>query len=527
MADHTLGQADTLLQDGQMQPFELEGKAVLLTRIGGQYYATGGKCSHYGAPLHEGVLRGHTVMCPWHHACFDVRSGARLEPPALNDLARYPVRIENGSVIVTLPNDNITAPQGKADPAVAQTFVIVGGGAAGNAAAEALRRAGFAGKIVLLSAAADVPVDRPNLSKDYLDGHAKPEWMPLRGADWYAQRDIDLHLNTQVARIDPDAHTLHLESGESLRYDKLLLATGANPRRLRNMPGADLAGIYTLRTLADADALIHALERGKHVVIVGASFIGMEVAAALASGRGASVQVVAPEAVPFDRILGEEIGRMFQREHEANGVKFHLGDGITAFNDTNGTVSGVQLKSGKTLRADFVVVGVGVAPATEFLRESGLTLDDKDGSLRVDAHLQTSHPDIYAAGDIARWGEGGGTRIEHWRVAQQHGIVAAHNMLGMGEDVRARVPFFWTTQWGLTLNYVGHAVQWDEIVYRGSPESKRFIAFYVANGEMKAAAGCGHDQDLIALELILRDNLPLTVDQMRDPNFSLVERVRG
>jgi NADPH-dependent 2,4-dienoyl-CoA reductase/sulfur reductase-like enzyme/nitrite reductase/ring-hydroxylating ferredoxin subunit len=521
MAEHSLGQVDTLLQEGQMQPFELEGKAVLLARIDGQYHAIGGKCAHYGAPLHEGLLLGHMVMCPWHHACYDVRSGARLEPPALNDLAHYPVRIENGMVWVTLPNDNVTAPQGKTS--TAQTFVIVGGGAAGSAAAEALRRANFTGRIILLSAVPDVPVDRPNLSKDYLDGHAKPEWMPLRSADWYAQRDIDLHLNTQVTHLDLDAHTIHLAEGEPLRYDKLLLATGANPRQLRDTPGAEMDGIYTLRTLADAAAIIQAVENGKRVVVVGASFIGMEVAASLASGRGASVSVVAPESVPFDRILGDDIGRMFQREHEAHGIQFYLGDGVTAFTGENNRVSGVQLKSGKMLDADFVVVGIGVAPDTAFLRDSGLRLDEKDGSLRVDSHLQTSHPDVYAAGDIARWGEGAGTRIEHWRVAQQQGIVAAHNMLGQADEVDRHVPFFWTTQWHVTLNYVGHAARWDEIIYRGSPEQKQFVAFYISGGQLQAAAGCGHDQDLIALEFILQRRLPLTVEQMRDPGFSLVD----
>ena len=336
MAEHSLGQAETLLQEGQMQPFELEGKAVLLARVGGQYYATGGKCAHYGAPLHEGVLNGHTLMCPWHHACYDVRSGKRMEPPALNDLAHYPVRIAAGKVLVTLPQDNVTAPQGKADPAIQQTFMIVGGGAAGNAAAEMLRRASFKGKIILLSAAPDAPIDRPNLSKDYLGGHAQAEWMPLRDENWYVQRDIDLRLNTRVTRIDPVTHTVYLAQSEALRYDKLLLATGATPRHLRNTPGADLKGVYTLRTLADADAIIQAVQEGKRVVVVGASFIGLEVAASLAGGRGASVSVVAPESVPFGRILGEEIGQMFQHEHEAHGVQFHLGDGVTALVGENG-----------------------------------------------------------------------------------------------------------------------------------------------------------------------------------------------
>jgi NADPH-dependent 2,4-dienoyl-CoA reductase/sulfur reductase-like enzyme/nitrite reductase/ring-hydroxylating ferredoxin subunit len=523
MAEHKLGQADTLLQEGQMKRFDLEDKPVLVARVDGQYFAVSDKCTHYGGPLHEGTLRGNTVMCPWHHACFNIRSGSRVEPPALNDLPHYPLRIENGDILVTLPHDNDTNPLNKADSADQQTIVILGGGAAGNAAAETLRREKFAGKIIMLSAVPDLPVDRPNLSKDYLDGHAKPEWMPLRDDNWYAQRDIELRLNTRVTRVDFAAHMVYMEQGDSLHYDKLLLATGAVPRQLRNTPGADLKGIYTLRTLHDAATIIAAVEHGKRGVVIGSSFIGLEVAASLAGGRKASISVVSPESIPFDHILGDDIGLMFQHEHEANGVQFHLGDSVTSFTGENGTVSKVQLKSGKTLDADFVVVGIGVVPATDFLNGSGLTLDEKDHSVRVDNYLQSSQPDVFAAGDIARWGDGSGTRIEHWRLAEQHGMIAAHNLVGRKDDADSHVPFFWTTQWKITLNYVGHATQWDEIIYRGSPQDKKFIAFYVKEGQLQAAAGCGYDQELTALEFILQAKLPLAVQQMRDSAFSLVD----
>lgn len=527
MAEHVLGSADSLLQDGQMQVFDLEGKQVLLTRIDGEYHATADKCTHYGGPLHEGVLCGHTVMCPWHHACFDVRSGARLEPPALNDLAHYPVRVEDGVVKITLSQDNAASPVGKADAAAGQTFVIVGGGAAGNAAAEMLRRSGFGGRIVLLSAAHYLPVDRPNVSKDYLRGDAQPDWMPLRSESWYAERNIDVRLNTPVARIDPAARTVYLAQGEPLHYDKLLLATGGVARHLRNLPGVDLQGIYTLRSMADADTIIQAVETGKRVVIVGASFIGMEVAASLAKGRGAEVHIVAPDQVPFSRTLGEEIGQMIQREHQAHGVHFHLGNGVTGFTGEGQSISGVILSSGETLPADCVVLGIGVIPATGFLRDSGLLLDEKDGSVRVNERLETSHPDIFAAGDIARWGDGAGTRIEHWRVAEQHGMIAAQNMLGGSQRVDERVPFFWTNQWGVTLRYTGHALHWDDLVVRGSIADGPFVAFYVLSGALQAAVGRGADQEIAAIEFILQRHLPLTVEQMRDPAFSLADYARS
>src|SRR5258708_4212825 len=284
-------------------------------------------------------------------------------------------------MVVTLPKDNQTEPQGKADPANPQTFVIVGGGAAGNAAAEELRRSGFQGKIIILSSVPTVPVDRPNLSKDYLEGKADPAWMPLRpDSAWYAARGIDLRLNTHVSSIDPKAHKVHLADGSTMSYDRLLLATGGIPRQL-DVPGADLGGVFTLRTMADADQIIETAAKHKNAVIVGASFIAMEAAAALVGGRGVTVAIVAPEDVPFARIMGSDIGKMLQKEHEDHGVKFHLSSQITRFTGKDSHVSGVELKSGETLPADFVLVGVGVRPATDYLSNSGLKTDDKDKSV--------------------------------------------------------------------------------------------------------------------------------------------------
>lgn len=525
MSEHRIGPATTLLANQAMLRLQLEDKPVVLARVDGEYFAFGGNCSHYGAPLDKGMLHGHSVMCPWHHACFDIRSGSRLEPPALNDLASYPVRVEDGQVVVTLPHTNIREPQGSADPDEKRVFVIVGGGAAGNAAAEELRRAGFRGRIVMLSASATVPVDRPNLSKDYLAGEAEPDWIPLRDEGWYAGRGIDLRLNSRVEAILPDTREVRLSGGETLRYDKLLLCTGGSARQFRDLPGTELEAIYTLRSFADAQRLAEAADAGGRAVIIGASFIGLEVAAALARGRQVDVTVVAPEAVPFERILGAEIGRMFQREHEANGVHFRLGRAVRAFHGDGGRVQSVELDSGEIIPADFVVVGIGVRPATDFLKPSAVRLDEKDGSVLVDTRLQTNIPDIFAAGDIARWSSSGdgGQRIEHWRTAQQHGIVAARNMLGAQWSVQDRVPFFWTNQWDIGLRYVGHATEWDEIIYRdGTPEQKSFIAFYLQAGALKAAAGCKHDREMDAIEFILRDRLPLQVEQMRDPAFDLV-----
>lgn len=526
MAEHRVDIAAQPLRQGEMRRLEFEGKAVVLALVDGEYHAFRASCTHYGGPLDKGVLKGHTVICPLHHACFDIRSGARQEPPALNDLPTYPVHVEDHEIVITLPDT--PAPQPEITASEERHFVIIGGGAAGNAAAEELRRVGFRGKITLISAEPDVPIDRPNLSKDYLDGHAKPEWMPLRGHDWYAKRHIELRLNTRVQTIDPANHAVMLEDGSAIHYDKLLLATGATPRRL-NVAGMDLAGVFTLRSMTDADSIIATAKEGQRAVIIGASFIGLEVAASLVGGRKVEATVVAPEAIPFAHIFGERVGHLFQREHEARGVRFRLQSQITQIVGENGRAAGVQLADGELLPADFVIVGVGVRPATEFLNGSGLNLHARDGSILVDAHLRSNDPDIYAAGDIARWDNGSvdGQRIEHWRVAEQHGIAAARNMAGQLANINQHVPFFWTHQWDIHLRSVGFAPQWDEIIYRGEVEAKDFTAFFVAGGRLRAAISCGRDKENAALEFILRDNMPLSTDQMRDPAFDLAAYAAG
>jgi NADPH-dependent 2,4-dienoyl-CoA reductase/sulfur reductase-like enzyme len=347
--------------------------------------------------------------------------------------------------------------------------------------------------------------------------------------NWYAERDIELMLNTEVTGIDTKARTVRTGDGESYRYDKLLLAMGGTPRTLKNVPGVESAGVFLLRSLGDANAIIAAAEAGRRAVVVGASFIGLEVAASLRA-RDIEVTVVAPESVPFEMQFGAAVGEMFRRAHEENGVQFRFNNGVKQFNTDNGRVTGVELNGGETLPADFVVVGVGVRPATDFLKDSGLAMDEKDGSVLVNAHLQASDPNTFAAGDIARYESSGGqrARIEHWRVAQQHGMIAARNMLKEGADsVSQHVPFFWTNQAGIGLRYVGYSPKHDDVVFRGKAADRDFIAFYVADGKLQAAAGVKRDRDMDAIEFILRDGLPLTKEQMGDMNFDLVGYALG
>jgi NADPH-dependent 2,4-dienoyl-CoA reductase/sulfur reductase-like enzyme/nitrite reductase/ring-hydroxylating ferredoxin subunit len=513
------------LPEGALKTFATpdEGPKVLLTRQQGQVHAFAPNCPHYGAPLEKGKVVNGKLICPWHHACFKLDSGHLCEPPALDDLPTYAVREAGGQILVQVPASppastdkpeatptaevGGTPPAPASPPADTRTFVIVGGGAAGEFAAQTLRREGFAGRVVLVAGEKELPYDRTKLSKAYLAGKAKPETLPLRERDFYAQQKIELLTTTRATGLDLGKQEIQLEGQPPLHYDQLLLAPGATPNRLPKLPGHDLAGVLPLRTQADADALLAATKDAKEVVVIGSSFIGMEAASSLVA-ENRKVTVIAQEKVPFERVLGPEIGAMFRKLHEDKGVKFEIEAEATALLGESGHVTGVQLKLNKTLPAQAVVLGVGVRPATDFLKEA-FTLE-KDGGLAVDEFLQAAD-NVYAAGDIARFPlapSGQPTRIEHWRVAQQHGQAAARNMLGQREKFTA-APFFWTQQYGKSLRYAGHAERWDEIIYRGDVAAQDFLAFYVLDNRIVAVAGMNHDPEMIYIaELLGQDALP-------------------
>jgi NADPH-dependent 2,4-dienoyl-CoA reductase/sulfur reductase-like enzyme len=404
--------------------------------------------------------------------------------------------------------------------------VIIGGGAAGQFAAQTLRREGFAGRVVVVSADAHAPYDRTKLSKAYLAGKAKPAALPLREPGFYAEQRIEIRLNTRVTGLNLATQEVQLAGHLPLPYDQLLLAPGGTPSRLPKLPGHNLPGVLPLRTQADADQLLEATQDAKQVALIGASFIGMEAASSL-SAEGRTVTVIASEKVPFARVLGPEIGAMFQKLHEEKGVKFEVEAEATALLGTDGHVTAVQLKSGATVPADAVVLGVGVRPATDFLAEAFPL--EKDGGLPVDAYLQAA-PNVYAAGDIARFplaATGQPTRIEHWRLAQQHGAVAARNMLGQRVPYTA-TPFFWTQQYGKSLRYAGHATQWDEIIYLGEVAKQDFLAFYVQAGRVVAAAGMGRDADMIYItELLGQGRLPAPATLTADVDWASLAQAQA
>jgi len=473
------------LAEGAMLAGHVGDDAVLVVRRSGTVSALAAHCTHYHGPLADGLIVGDTIRCPWHHACFSLRTGEALAAPALSPLDCYVVSESEGRIVVGGKKEQPKPKQIGGSGRV----VIVGGGAAGFAAAEMLRRHGFAGEIAMLSHDSAAPVDRPNLSKDYLAGSAPEDWVPLRGPDWYADNNVTLELGTEVTAFNPQAKTVTLHSGASLPYDKLLLATGAEPVKLP-VPGADLPHVHVLRSLADSRAIIAAAKTAKRVVVIGASFIGLEVAASLRT-RELEVHVVAPEKRPLEKVFGPELGDFVRSLHEEHGVVFHLEDGVTAIDPTT-----VTLKSGATLDADLVVTGVGVRPRLALAEKAGLTIDR---GVSVDEYLMTSAPDVYAAGDIARWPDaytGQRIRVEHWVVAERQGQTAALNMMGERTPYRA-VPFFWSQHYDVPINYVGHAEGWDAIEVDGDIAKRDCLVRYRKGGKVMAIASIYRDRQCL------------------------------
>jgi NADPH-dependent 2,4-dienoyl-CoA reductase/sulfur reductase-like enzyme/nitrite reductase/ring-hydroxylating ferredoxin subunit len=490
--DLALGVATDTIGDGEMVTGHVGDDAVLLARRGDAFFAVGATCTHYNGPLGEGLIVDDTVRCPWHHACFSLQSGEALRAPALAPIACWSTELRDGKVFV---HDKVQpAPARRVARASAspRRIVVVGGGAAGFAATEMLFRHGFDGDVVMLSDDDAPPVDRPNLSKDYLAGSAPEEWLPLRDDDFYAERRIDLRLATTVTGIDVTAREVVLGDGAKVAYDRLLLATGAEPVRLP-ISGMDLPHVHTLRRLADCRAIIARAAGARRAVVVGASFIGLEVAASLRA-RGLDVHVVAPDKRPMERVFGPQMGDFVRRLHEEHGVVFQLEDTVTAIGAHD-----VTLKSGGTIDAEIVVVGVGVRPRLALAEKAGLAIDR---GVAVDEYLETSAPGIFAAGDIARWPDphsGAPIRVEHWVVAERQGQTAALNMLGARQKFDA-VPFFWSQHYDVPINYIGHAESWDELAIDGDIANRDCVVRYKRNGRVLAVASIYRDVESLMAE---------------------------
>ena len=489
--DFEKGVESKTIADGEMLLGHAFGEAVLVARRGGEFFAIGATCTHYGGPLAKGLMVDCTVRCPWHHARFDLRTGEAIAAPALNDVACYSIEKRGDRFFVT---GKIDKKQTRTPATAPASIVIVGAGAAGGAAAEMLRREGYSRPVAMVGADEFLPYDRPNLSKDYLAGNAPEEWIPLRPPEFYRDQRIDAFTNTSVTAINAKTKQVTLSDGRSLGYGALLLATGAEPVRLK-IPGNDLPQVCYLRTLSDSRRIIEKAKNAKRVVVVGASFIGLEVAWSLRE-RKLEVHVVGKHSLPLENVLGRDLGTLVFQTHEAHGVKFHLGRIPAAIQDGH-----VQLDDGTELDCDLIVVGIGVRPNTKLAEEAGLATDN---GVLVNEYLETNVPGIFAAGDIARWPDprAGRIRVEHWVVAQRQGQTAARNMLGAHEPFVVP-PFFWSNHFDLHVHYVGHGNSDDRKSVSGDLKAKNASVAFRSGDKLTAVASVGRDIENLEAEVAL------------------------
>jgi apoptosis-inducing factor 3 len=478
------------IPDGGMLVGHFDGAGVILVRKAGTIYGVGATCTHYGGPIGAGLFDGEVLRCPWHHACFQPETGEAIRAPAINPLASFAVDQRGARVFVTGKRETeVEQPKLPTSP---NAIVVVGGGAAGFAAVAALRREGYGGPVTLVSAEGAAPYDRPAISKNYLAGSISEAQLQLRSPEWYVANNIALLLGRRVVELYPAERRVRLDDGRDLSYGALLLATGATPVHL-DLQGADLPHVHYLRTLDDSREIVAGAERSQRAVVIGASFIGLEVAASLAT-RNLEVHVVAPGTVPMQAALGPDLGTFVRSLHEGHGVRFHLGQTVTQIDEGS-----VTLQDGSRLAAELVVLGVGVRPDLQLAEQAGLAVDK---GVLVDEYLRTSAPEIWAAGDIARWPDpytGEPIRVEHWVVAQRQGQTAALNMLGLSQRFDA-VPFFWSRHYDVRINYVGHAQSWDQIGIAGSIDHDCLVS-YRNGGKTLGVASLLRDQQSLEAEM--------------------------
>ncbi|XP_069070540.1 apoptosis-inducing factor 3 isoform X2 [Pleurodeles waltl] len=503
------------LENGQMREVDLGCGKALLIKQNGEYYATGHKCPHYGAPLVKGVLSKGRVRCPWHGACFNISTGDIEDFPGLDGLPRFQVRIEKERVHIraskqALQSQRRTKVMAKCISlnnynTSTTNVLIIGAGPAGLMCAETLRQEGFSDRIVMCTAEKHLPYDRPKLSKSM---DTQPDQLVLRSKEFFHTHDIEVLNETQVAALDIKNKTALFKSGFKMEYNKLLIATGSTPKTL-TCKGKELDNVFTIRTPEDANWAVK-LAMSKNAVIIGASFLGMEVAAYLCD-KAHSVSVVELEDLPFKKFLGEKVGRAILKLFESKRVKFYLQTEVSELREQEGKLKEVVLKSGKVLRADVCVIGIGASPTTAFLKQSGITIDTR-GFIPVNKMMQTNSPGVFAAGDVVTFPlafrNNKKVNVPHWQMAHMQGRIAALNMLAQGIEINT-VPYLWTAMFGKSIRYAGHGEGFDDVIIQGDIDELKFVAFYTRNEEVIAVASMNYDPIVSKVAEVMASGKPI------------------
>lgn len=478
------------LRDGEMMEVEVGDHNVLLVRCDGVYSAISNQCTHYGAPLSEGVLSGCRVRCPWHGSCFNVKTGDLEEYPGIDCLPCHKVKVENNKVYVSVKKRIRGQPKrvkwmGVRDQSVSHTVMLLGGGAACLMCAETLRQENYGGRIIMVSRDDLLPYDKTRLSKVM---NAESDSLLMRRMDFFHKHDIEVWLKKEALSIDTNKKTVTFDDGLIQSYDQILIATGCRAKGL-DCPGANLERVLMLETPEDARC-VHYACTGCRTVIVGTSFIGMEVAAYLLD-TSSSMTVIGSSELPYQKTLGREIGKVTMTMLEEKGVTFYMNDAVAEVQGKNRRVKAVKLKSGITIEADLLIVAIGVSPNSEFLKGSRVRMDSKNYVI-VDEYMRTNITDVYCAGDLTsfplKMAKGQKVSLGHWQIAQAHGRIAALNMLCREVELNT-VPYYWTVLFGRTIRYAGYGEGYTEMVLKGKFENMKFLALYLKDGEVVAAAG--------------------------------------
>ncbi|XP_056141337.1 apoptosis-inducing factor 3-like [Lampris incognitus] len=477
-----------------MMEVEVAHHNVLLARSEGKYSAVGNQCTHYGAPLSKGVLMGHRVRCPWHGACFNVHTGDLEEYPGMDCLPCHKVKVENNKVYVsinkrTLKQAKRVKRMGARVPGVSHTILLLGGGSASLICAETLRQENYGGRVIMVTRDDLLPYDKTRLSKVM---NVVSDSILLRRMDFFHQNDIEVWLRKEALSLDTDKRAVTFDDGTVQNYDQLFISTGCRAKGL-DVPGMELENVKMLETPEDARQ-IHTACMGCHIVIVGSSFVGMEVASYM-TDKATSITVIGSSELPYQKTLGPEIGKITMMMLAEKGVKFYMNANVTEVRGLNGKVKEVVLKRGTVIPADVLIVGIGVTPNSEFLQGSKVQMDLK-GSVMVDKYMRTNVPGVFCGGDLATYplamAKDQRVSTGHWQMAQAHARVAALNMLGKPTELNS-VPFYWTVLLGKTIRYAGYGEGYTEIVVKGKFEDMKFLALYIKDGEVTAAASLDYD----------------------------------